>query len=36
MKQRQAITGGATIAAHTLKSGDSHGGGASPDISEKE
>ena len=34
--QRQAVTGSATIAAHTLKSGDSHGGGAGPDISEKE
>ena len=36
MKQRQAISGGATVAAQTLKSGDSHGGGAAPDISEKD
>ena len=36
MKDRQAITSGATIAAHTLKSGDSHGGGASIDTSEKD
>ena len=36
LKDRQAITGAATIAAHTLKSGDSHGGGASIDISTKD
>jgi len=36
MKDRQAIVHGATIAAHTLKSGDSHGGGASVDTSEKD
>ena len=36
MKRRQAITHGAGIASQTLKSGDSHGGGASPDISEKD
>lgn len=36
MKDRQAIGHGATIAAHTLKSGDSHGGGASIDTSEKD
>ena len=36
MKDRQTITHGATIAAHTLKSGDSHGGGASVDTSEKD
>jgi len=36
MRQRQALTHGATTAAHTLKSGDSHGSGAAPDISEKE
>ena len=36
MKDRQTITHGATIAAHTLKSGDSHGGGASIDTSEKD
>jgi type IV secretion system protein TrbL len=36
MKDRAAITHSATIAAHTLKSGDSHGGGASVDTSEKD
>ena len=36
MKDRQTIAHGATIAAHTLKSGDSHGGGASIDVSEKD
>ncbi|WP_439486758.1 P-type conjugative transfer protein TrbL [Blastomonas fulva] len=36
MKDRQTITHGASIAAHTLKSGDSHGGGASVDTSEKD
>jgi type IV secretion system protein TrbL len=36
MKDRQTISHGATIAAHTLKSGDSHGGGASIDVSEKD
>ena len=36
MKDRQTITHGATIAAHTLKAGDSHGGGASIDTSEKD
>ena len=36
MKDRQAISHGATIAAHTLKSGDSHGGGASIDTSTKD
>lgn len=36
MKDRQAISHGASIAAHTLKSGDSHGGGASVDTSEKD
>lgn len=36
MKHRQAITHGATMAAHTLKGGDSHGGGAGPDISQKD
>jgi type IV secretion system protein TrbL len=36
MKDRSTITHGATIAAHTLKSGDSHGGGASVDTSEKD
>jgi type IV secretion system protein TrbL len=36
MKDRQTLTHGASIAAHTLKSGDSHGGGASVDTSEKD
>ena len=36
MKDRQTIAHGATIAAHTLKSGDSQGGGASIDVSEKD
>ena len=36
MKRRQAITQGATVASHTLKGGDSHGGGAGPDISQKD
>ncbi|MBB3862463.1 type IV secretion system protein TrbL [Novosphingobium hassiacum] len=36
MKRRQAITQGATMAAHTLKGGDSHGGGVSPDLTQKD
>lgn len=36
MKRRQAITQGANMAAHTLKGGDSHGGGAGPDLSQKD
>ena len=36
LKDRQAIAHGATIAAHTLKAGDSHGGGASIDTSQKD
>ena len=36
MKDRQAIGHTATIAAHTLKAGDSHGGGASVDTSQKD
>lgn len=36
MKDRQTITHGATIAAHTLKAGDSSGAGASIDTSEKD
>ncbi|WP_145200080.1 P-type conjugative transfer protein TrbL [Sphingobium sp. B2] len=36
MKRRQTIAGAGSMAAHTLKSGDSHGGGAGPDISEKD
>ncbi|MDR6849927.1 MULTISPECIES: P-type conjugative transfer protein TrbL [Alphaproteobacteria] len=35
MKRRQAISHGATIASQTLKSGDSHGGGAGPDVSDR-
>ena len=33
MKDRQTISHGASIAAHTLKSGDSHGGGSSINLS---
>ncbi|MGN6376968.1 MAG: P-type conjugative transfer protein TrbL [Sphingomonas sp.] len=36
MKRRQAMTHGASVATHTLRSGDSHGGGAGPNISEKD
>ena len=36
MKRRQSMTHNATLAAHTLKAGDSHGGGAGPDIREKD
>lgn len=36
MKRRQTITSGATIGAQTLKQGDSHGAGSSPDISQKD
>ena len=36
MKRRQAVTHGAGITSQTLKRGDSHGGGAGPDISEKD
>ena len=36
MKDRQTISHGATIAAHTLKAGDSHGAGSSIDTSEKD
>ncbi len=36
IKRRQAITSGATIGAQTLKQCDSHGAGASPDISQKD
>jgi type IV secretion system protein TrbL len=36
MKQRQTLGQGANLAAHTLKAGDSHGAGASPDIAEKD
>ena len=36
MKRHQAMTHGATVAAHTLRSGDGGGAGASIDISQKE
>ncbi|PTD25489.1 P-type conjugative transfer protein TrbL [Sphingomonas fennica] len=36
MRRRQTITQGATMTTHTLKGGDSHGGGAGPDISQKD
>lgn len=35
MRNRQAMTHGATMATHTLKGGDSHGGGSGPDVSDK-
>ena len=35
MRRRQAMTQGANMASHTLKGGDSHGGGSGPDISDK-
>lgn len=36
MKRRQAATHGAITLSHTLKSGDSHGGGAGPDLTQKD
>jgi len=36
MKHRQTISHGASVATHTLRGGDSHGGGASVDTSEKD
>lgn len=36
MKHRQTMSHGASVAAHTLRGGDSHGGGASVDTSEKD
>jgi type IV secretion system protein TrbL len=36
MKRRQAVTSAASIAAHTLRSGDSGGSGTSIDLSEKD
>jgi type IV secretion system protein TrbL len=36
MKRRQSVTHGATVLAHTMKAGDSHGGGGGPDIKEKD
>ncbi|MBN8804237.1 MAG: P-type conjugative transfer protein TrbL [Sphingopyxis terrae] len=35
MKRRQTIVHGANMASHTLKGGDSHGGGTGPDITDK-
>lgn len=35
-KNRQSIVHGATTLAHTMKAGDSHGGGSGPDIKEKD
>lgn len=35
MKKRQTLAQSATIASHALKSGDGHGGGAGPDITDK-
>jgi type IV secretion system protein TrbL len=36
MKRRQTMTHGATVAAHTLRSGDGGGSGASIDVSQKD
>jgi type IV secretion system protein TrbL len=36
MKQRQAVSQGASAAAHTLRSGDGGGAGATVDVSEKD
>ncbi|MBX7484042.1 P-type conjugative transfer protein TrbL [Qipengyuania qiaonensis] len=36
MKRRQTMSHGATVAAHTLRSGDGGGGGASVDVREKD
>src|SRR3546814_3434452 len=36
MKRRQAMMHGASVATHTLRSGDSHGGGAGPNIRSEE
>ncbi|MCH7862329.1 MAG: P-type conjugative transfer protein TrbL, partial [Proteobacteria bacterium] len=36
MKRRQTMTHGATVAAHTLRSGDGGGGGSSVDLSQKD
>lgn len=36
LRRRQTMAQGATIAAQTLKGGDSHGAGSVPDITEKE
>ena len=34
MKRHQSLSHGATLAAHAVKSGDSHGGGSSVNLSE--
>ncbi len=34
LKNRQGVTHGLSLAAHALRSGDSHGGGASINLSE--
>lgn len=36
MRQRQAVTHGATVAAHTLRGGDGGGSGAAIDVSQKD
>jgi type IV secretion system protein TrbL len=36
MKRSQTINHGATAAAHAVRSGDSHGGGASVNLSESD
>ena len=36
MSRGQTMTHGVSMAAHNLKAGDSHGGGAGPDISQKD
>jgi type IV secretion system protein TrbL len=35
MKRRQALTRGVSAATHAVRSGDSHGSGASIDLSER-
>lgn len=35
LRRRQTLMQSASITSHTLKSGDSHGGGGSPDITDK-
>jgi type IV secretion system protein TrbL len=36
LKRRQALGHGASVVTHSLKGGDSHGGGTGPDISQKD
>lgn len=36
MKQRQTVAHGASLAAHTVRAGDSHGAGTTIDTREKE